>query len=77
MEGTVSSRRMKAAGEPMSGFGAPAFTAMPTPEAARSTRVPAASTPFAVSASIPSAVRIAASPASPPAMRARMAAVGS
>jgi hypothetical protein len=37
---------------PMSGFGAPAFTPTPTPDFARSTRLPAATLPLLMCSSI-------------------------
>ncbi len=65
----ASSAAMKVATVPMSGFAAPARTATPTPDDARSTRLPDLSVPEARKASMSSLAMISRSKASPAAMR--------
>src|SRR3954466_1730194 len=59
------SARLSAAGEPISGLGAPLRTARPMPERARSRRLPATTLPSLIRPSIASAVRMARSPPAP------------
>ena len=65
----ASSAAIKAAVVPISGFAAPARTATPTPDEARSARLPGLSVPEARKASMSSLAMIKRSKGSPAAMR--------
>ncbi|MGA8494468.1 MAG: hypothetical protein WB764_03240 [Xanthobacteraceae bacterium] len=65
----ASSVRLSASGVEMSGFGAPALTAMPTPELARVTALPAAILSCFCKASMPARLSTTTSAVSPPSMR--------
>ena len=66
---------MSASTEPMSGLGAPERTATPTPDFARSTRLPGTILPSCVSSSMSAAEAMSASAGSPACTRFRMSTI--
>src|ERR1043166_8756228 len=72
----ASSVRLSASGVPISGFAAPLRTAMPMPDDAMSTRLPAAALPCLTRSSIASAVRMTRSHFVPPSTSFMRAAAG-
>src|SRR5476649_941301 len=70
----ANSARFNASAELISGFGAPARTATPTPDFARSTRLPGTTLPSSISSSTEFAARMTRSVLSPAFMRFMMSA---